>query len=204
MADPKQLADQVARVFKRIEDEQMAGIPLLNPALRVKTLGFQTHEGRTIGVVITPWMMSLLLFPSEQDEWFGFELGEKVSQAFPSNTYSFVVNDIEGIGVHQAHSLYSPMRDFDSQEQALAAGERFLETLMEPREQPEADPDDEALLGRILRGEEPLNVDFDEFHDLEPTTEVAKRQAPTTMGVGQATEPISRRDLLRGKLRHDK
>ena len=66
MADPKQLADQVARVFKRIEDEQMAGIPLLNPALRVLTLGFQTHEARTMGVVITPWMMSLLLVPNDQ------------------------------------------------------------------------------------------------------------------------------------------
>ena len=201
MADLEQLAAQVAQAFARIEDEQMAGIPLLNPALRVQTLGFQTYEDRSMGVVITPWMMSLLLFPSDQDDWSDLELGEKMPHTFPSGTYPFMFNDIEGIGVCQTHSLYSPMQAFHGQDQAVATAESFLTTLMEPCEQPDLDPDDEKLLDRILRGEEPLNGNLNRFDAIE--SRPALDQAPGAACEEHAAKPISRRDLLRGNLRRD-
>jgi [NiFe] hydrogenase assembly HybE family chaperone len=203
MADLEPLAAQVARVFARIEDEQMAGVPLLNPALRVQTLGFQTYEGRSMGVVTTPWMMSLLLFPSDQDNWSDLELGEKMPHKFPSGTRQFMCNDIDGIGVFQTHSLYSPMHQFHNQDQAVVVAESFLNTLMAPCEQPDLDTDDEEVLNRILRGEEPLHGDVDRFDAVEPGHALAEGQARGVTREQQAAKPITRRDLLRGNLRRD-
>lgn len=156
--------EQAARlktVFERIHQEQMLGLPLLNEALSVETLGFQLYQGRVVGVLVTPWMLSLVLLPGDNDDWETMALGDKQSQTFPSGSYRCMVNRIEGIGVCQMYSVHSPMRDFASQAEALVEAAGFLEKLLTPTQ---ADPDapevvDETLLGRILRGEAVPAVD---------------------------------------------
>jgi [NiFe] hydrogenase assembly HybE family chaperone len=148
-------AQQVADVFERIHGEQMAGLPLLNEALSVTALGFRLHEGRTMGMVVTPWMMGLILFPRADDEWDKRKLGDKQSHAFPGGSLRFMVNAIDGLGVCQMHSVHSPMRTFHDQQAALAEAASFLQRLLTPADPDAApqDPVDEELLGRILRGE---------------------------------------------------
>jgi len=188
----EQLTQRIEAVFRRIHEEQMQGIPLLNPHLEVACVGFQRHEGRTLGVLITPWMMSLILFPAEGEDWSALKLGEKQTHRLPANEFRFMVNEIEGIGQCQTHSLYSPMHEFANQDHALAAAESFLQTLMVEVEQPDKDPHDEELLGRILRGEETPEVEMDGF-----TLAQAKKEAEEACAK-KAAEGISRRDLLRG------
>ena len=53
MSDLTTQAKAIEKTFQRIEQEQMQDIPLLNPALRVQSIGFQTYEGRTLGIIIT-------------------------------------------------------------------------------------------------------------------------------------------------------
>lgn len=151
---PERLAQRVAEAFERIHTGQMAGLPLLNNALSVQTLGFQTFEGRTLGMLITPWMMSLVLFPGEQDDWASLELGTRQQLEFPSGSYRFLSNVIEGLGPCQMHSLHSPMRRFHSQQAAVAEAVAFVNRLLvEPHGGVKPDPVDTALLGKILRGE---------------------------------------------------
>ena len=158
MQDLKALTQQIEAVFKRIEQEQMQGIPLLNPALQVQAIGFQRYQDRCVGIVITPWMMNLILLPADDEEWSDLKLGTKQHHRFPANEFRFLVNEIDGIGSCQTHSLYSPMHEFMDQEHALAAAESFMQTLMVEVENPHTDPHDEELLGRILRGEETVET----------------------------------------------
>ena len=41
----------------------MADVPILNPVLSVEAVDFQHWKGHWLGVVITPWCMSMLLVP---------------------------------------------------------------------------------------------------------------------------------------------
>lgn len=153
-ASPELRAAQVADVFERIHRDQMAGLPLLNNALSVATFGFRSHEGRVLGMVVTPWMMSLMLLPSADDDWRALPLGGKEKHQFPGATLQFLVNVIDGLGVCQMYSVQSPMHTYADQTTALAAADAFLEKLLAVQSQAEpVDPVDEQLLGRILRGE---------------------------------------------------
>ncbi len=194
MNDLTTLSRQIESAFQRIEREQMQGIPLLNPALQVQTVGFQTYEGRTLGIVITPWMMSLMLLPAEGEDWSGLKLGDKQHHRLPANAFRFLVNEIEGIGPCQTHSLYSPMHEFMNQDHAVAAAEGFMQTLMVPVEHPDTDPHDEELLGRILRGEETPEVEMDGFALAE-----SKCPSPQDGCSGEENAVLTRREFLRGK-----
>lgn len=195
-------AAHLAGIFTRIHREQMMGLPLLNEALAVETLGFQVHEGRVMGILITPWVMNLVLLPGPQDHWENMELGHRQPHVFPGGRYKFMVNEIEGIGVCQTHSMYSPMREFHSQAHALAAAEAFLRDLMTPAAQPDAEPLDEELLGRIMRGEEAPEIDMEAL-DAGRLVEVEARPAQRLADIGVRVEDrmVSRRDLLRGLVR---
>ncbi|MET0091355.1 MAG: [NiFe]-hydrogenase assembly chaperone HybE [Candidatus Thiodiazotropha sp.] len=191
MTQIENLSRNVEAVFKLIEQEQMQGIPILNPALRVETLGFQTFEGRAVGIVITPWMMNLMLLPAEGEDWSGLKTGDKTRHRFPANEFPFMVNEFDGIGICQTHSPYSPMHEFMDQDHAVAAAESFMQTLMTPVENPDTDPFDEALLGRILRGEETPEVVMDGFALAEEAHEAEK-----PCGATQESLNLTRRELL--------
>jgi [NiFe] hydrogenase assembly HybE family chaperone len=159
---PENQATQVANLFEGIHREQMAGLPLLNPTLKVTTLGFQHFEGRIMGMLITPWMMSLLLFPGPKDAWQDLPLGSKNLIAFPGGNFRFMVNTIDELGVCQMHSLHSPMHRFRTQEAAIAEATAFLDKLLvTPPGGVQYDPVDEELLGKILRGEKVPAMDKD-------------------------------------------
>jgi [NiFe] hydrogenase assembly HybE family chaperone len=155
-------ATQVANLFERVHREQMAGLPLLNNKLSVTTLGFQEFEGRILGMLITPWMMSLVLFPGPQDDWQAQALGSKHFITLPSGNYRFLTNVIDELGVCQMHSLHSPMHRFHTQEAAIAEASAFLDKLLViPTGGVQPDPVDEELLGKILRGEKVPEMDND-------------------------------------------
>jgi [NiFe] hydrogenase assembly HybE family chaperone len=189
MSELETLSQQIESVFQRIEKEQMQGIPLLNPSLQVQTIGFQRYQGRPLGVLITPWMMNLLLLPGEDDDWSELELGDKQHHRLPANEYRFMVNEVDDIGIYQSHSLYSPMHEFMNQEHAVACAESFMQTLMVVAvDEPDTDPHDEELLGRILRGEETPEVELDGFALAEASSNITTAENPV----------FTRRQFLRG------
>jgi [NiFe] hydrogenase assembly HybE family chaperone len=156
----EQRAAQVLAAFERIHREQMAGLPLLNPELAVAVSGFQEVQGRISGVVVTPWMMSLLLFPAAGDDWQALSLGAKESFSFPGGAYRCMQNVIDGLGPVMMHSVHSPMHAFPNQASALAEAALFITRALIPVAQASAaDPVNEELLGRILRGEKVPEVE---------------------------------------------
>ena len=73
-------------------------MPIYNPTLAVEAVGFREHEGRQVGVVLTPWFMNLTVLPSAEDlnVWVA---GGSMRLGFPSGAYDFVVNDLPEVGL---------------------------------------------------------------------------------------------------------
>ena len=180
-ASPDELATRVANLFECIHREQMAGLPLLNNELSVTALGFQEFEGRILGMLITPWMMSLLRFPGAADDWQSQALGSRHMIDFPSGSYRFMINMIDGLGVCQMHSLHSPMHPFGNQAAAVAAATTFLDKLLIiPPQGVPYDPVDEELLGKIMRGEKVPEMDQDGNFRQEPPSQLRESNPSLT------------------------
>lgn len=197
MKDPQTIATILEQTFNRIHQQDMQGIPILNPRIQVQALGFREYEGRVLGIIITPWLMNVVMLPAPAEDWSNMELGHKQPHSFPAKTYKFMVNEIDGIGYCQTHSLYSPMGDFSSHEQALSVAQNFLDNLTVEQVADENDLVNEELLGKIMRGEETPEIDLDSFAEIEPyeTSESIQEISSTK---SRLKKNISRRELLRG------
>jgi len=202
MRDPQQVAEQLVETFNRIHVENMQGIPILNPNIGIEAVGFQQHDGRILGVIICPWLMNVVLLPRDDEDRNGMELGHKQPHEFCDRIYKFMINEYDGIGICQTHSLYSPMRNFTSHEQAVAAAQEFLKDLFEERELSEEERIDEDLLGKVMRGEEVPEVDLDDFDEIQPyePSGMANTVGQQATQVKVKEKKISRRNLLRGNL----
>ncbi len=197
MNDPQLAAEMLEQTFNRILHEQMVGIPILNNRLKVQALGFQEFQGRIIGILITPWLMSLVMLSGENDDWNALELGKKQPHRFPSKTFRFMVNEFDDIGKCQTYSLFSPMNEFVNQDHALAAAQSFLDTLMVETAPTEECIVDEERPDCIMRGEDTLELNLDDFAVIEEM-ETATPVSVTPEIKLRVDKKLSRRDLLRG------
>ena len=143
-ADPAPLLEAA---FRRIEGERMAGLGVLNPALRVEAVGFSRHEGHWLGIVITPWFMNLVLVPGEAASWQGVAPGKRLFRNFPSGDFAFLGSIEPEVGEFQTCSLFSPMSQFADQDGARAVALAALEALQcaPAAAAPPAPPADDAL-----------------------------------------------------------
>jgi [NiFe] hydrogenase assembly HybE family chaperone len=116
----------------------MKGLPIYNPTLAVEAVGFRNHEGRQVGVMVTPWFMNLTVLPSPDDQrvWVN---GGTLRLAFPSGVYDFMVSELPDIGLVGSCSLFSPMSDFTDHEAAQIAAVAAADALFQV-EEPEPAP----------------------------------------------------------------
>ncbi len=119
-------------VFQAIAQGPLAGSSIQNPALAVQATGFRVHDGRWHGILITPWFMSLIVLPGEQDDWGEMSSGTGRTLALPTGEVAFMHAQAEGLGTYLTHSLFSPMHDFPHQDYALAMAEAVLAELYVP------------------------------------------------------------------------
>lgn len=118
--------------FREIHAGKMKGVPFVNETLGVKAVGFRTHEGRGLGVLVTPWFMNLILLPGPDEDWSAARTGEKSMVAFPSGDYEFLAADRPETGPYKACSLFSPMFDFTSMLQAVETAGAVIPALLDP------------------------------------------------------------------------
>lgn len=194
MKNPQQLAAEVKDAFEKINREQMAGLPIINAMLDVDVVGFDCFEGRTYGVIVTPWLMTLAVFPGAADDWSSVSIGEKRKFPFPARDYEFMANEIDGVGTYFGYALYSPMHEFDHHDHAVAGAVAFLEVLMVENENAENELDEERL-ALFLQGEDMETIKQKECAAKNPVVD----GEVTLQAV--AKEPIDRRQLLRGQFR---
>ena len=132
--DPSTLLEAA---FRRIEIENMAGVPLLNPALRVEAVGFSRWQNHWLGIVISPWFMSLVLVPGEAASWQGVAPGKRLFRKFPSGNFAFLGSQETEVGEFQSCALFSPMDRFAEQDSARAVALAALEALQLQPEKPD-------------------------------------------------------------------
>ena len=137
MSDP---AARLQAIFENIAVTRMAGLPILNPALRVEAVGFREWEGRWVGVLVTPWTISLVLLPGSDAPLESLLLDEKRVWHFPSGAYEFMGLHEPVLGACQICSLISPVAEFSTHEEAAAVAREIVVALFrDAREDPARD-----------------------------------------------------------------
>lgn len=121
---------KLENVFKTIEQQRMQDMPVCNPALRVKAIGFEQWNEYYFGVMITPWFMNLMLLPCQSGQDHQHRSGDKQFHHFPSGSYEFVIGEEDELGIYQACSLFSPVFEFGDQHTAEATATSILDEIM--------------------------------------------------------------------------
>jgi len=170
----QQQATTLQHLFEHIYAQRMQDMPIINPQITVETVGFQGWQADCLGVLITPWFMNLVILPSQPAT--ELKVGQKLVYAFPAGEYDFVVNHEQPLGFFYTCSLFSPMFQFADHAAAHETAQAVIELLLKPQIQATDS-----------------SASFDDAD--QPAATVDKDSA-------NASE-ISRRDLLRGRLRSD-
>ncbi|MEW8030413.1 MAG: [NiFe]-hydrogenase assembly chaperone HybE [Candidatus Thiodiazotropha sp.] len=192
MICPEYLIQGLESQFRQIQQKRMHGLPLLNPALSVEAVGFCEWNGFCLGVLITPWFMNLMLLPPEGDSWKAMKVGDKQLYQMPSGPYEFILCEEEEIGRYQMCSLFSPVLEFADHATAVATAESVMDALMRA-EHRDTVSTRESEIERSWKGdpdEQAVDVEAGSEED-RPTTNLRLQQ------------PLSRRDLLRGRLKQN-
>ncbi len=135
----------IERAFAAIAAGPMRDLPINNPALHVEAVGFGIWENHWLGVLITPWTLSLMLLPADASL---SPFPADSLRRFPSGAYEFLDGFLEALGPYQTCSLFSPPAEFSSQDQARQVATEALVALL--RE--EADDDGSRREAARLEG----------------------------------------------------
>jgi [NiFe] hydrogenase assembly HybE family chaperone len=122
-------AARVVATFAAIARTRMTGLPIANPALVVAVPVMRAHLGEWLGVLVTPWAISLVLLPGGGGEFRALGADETQTWKFASGEYDFIGNDEPGLGPYQSCSLFSPVLEFTDQTSAEATACAALEAL---------------------------------------------------------------------------
>jgi [NiFe] hydrogenase assembly HybE family chaperone len=129
---------RVEAAFRRIERERMAGLPMLNPALAVEAVDFEIHDGRWLGVLVTPWSMSLMLLPASETGWTAAPEGRHLMMCYPAGELAFLGGAEVEIGAYLSCSLFVSMAQFPDQESARLTARAARIALLAPPQVAEA------------------------------------------------------------------
>jgi len=124
--DPSPLLEAA---FVRIERDQMAGVPILNPALRVQAVDFTRWQGQWLGALVTPWFLNLVLVPGHAPGWHAASGERRVFHRFGAGDFAFLGGSEVEVGEFQSCSLVSPMAGFARQSDACATARAALRML---------------------------------------------------------------------------
>jgi [NiFe] hydrogenase assembly HybE family chaperone len=139
----------VEAAYARVLLERMCGLPILNPQLSVRAVGFERWQNEWRGIIVTPWCMSLLLLPGAAGTDWQVPSGNRRSyRNFPAGTFSFLAGCEDEIGTYLSCALISPMAGFVCQQDAVLTAEAALAGLSQPSAEPLPLPEERALRGR--------------------------------------------------------
>ncbi len=122
--------DAVEKAYFRIQREQMADVPILNHALSVEAVDFQRWRGHWLGVVVTPWCMSVLRVPGSEADWQSTGDNQRRFVRFPAGDFAFLGSAADELGEYQSCSLISPMGQFANQSEAVMTARASLVALL--------------------------------------------------------------------------
>jgi [NiFe] hydrogenase assembly HybE family chaperone len=132
----------------------MNDIPIVNKKLEVEVIGFvdwghdKSKSAAEVGVLITPWFMNIVLLPKESMKQ-EVRVGKTANILFPDGEYSFLTQQDSEFGVYLTCSLFSPMFEFKTQEQARGTAEAVMQQLMQTKKFKQAEENKEIEEQRI-------------------------------------------------------
>ncbi len=178
------LGDRLIELFTRIERERMQDVPILNEALSVDAFGFDgfSENGYSIGILLTPWFMNLVLMPQDASLLDGCRVGQKLMHLLPVGQFEFIVNHEPETGSYLSCSLFSPMFQFADQVAAVDTARAVLDQVFTEPDSEETACEAEEEMSAIWRGKIPCEAEQADGGD----DDTARLSSP------------SRRDLLRG------
>lgn len=131
MTEAPDPADALQRHFEAVMNGPMRGVPMLNPALGVRALGFRPWQEHWLGVLVTPWFMNLVVAPRVRERWMSCGERESRHLVFPSGVYEFIGAQDPQLGPWMACSLFSPMFEFADMPAAEATALAVMQGLFE-------------------------------------------------------------------------
>ncbi|WP_157272015.1 [NiFe]-hydrogenase assembly chaperone HybE [Azohydromonas aeria] len=132
----------LAAAYEHIARTRMAGVPLLNAALRTEAVGFEAQldddaEEGVLGVLVTPWFMNLVWLPLADGE--PTALGATRERTLGGTALPFIGSEAAGCRF-EACSLFSPMFEFADPAAARAVAQAVLAQLRRPVAAPATAP----------------------------------------------------------------
>jgi len=115
----------------RLVATRMEGLAFVNHALAVEAVGFAPWQGHWLGVMITPWFMSLTLAPRDVSVWRSLKQGDRRSYRFPAGAYEFIGAQDDHAGEYLMCSLFSPLLQFEDQQTARLVAQLAREALFD-------------------------------------------------------------------------
>ena len=183
------LTQGLERHFRHVQQTRMADVPILNPALQVRALGFRRIDNGCFGALITPWFISLIILPEEGDTWADKSVGSRHVQTFASGNYEFLMAAEETIGRYLSCSLLSPVLEIADQATAIEVARAALAAIDDPECRDETANTHATEIERRWHGED--DGENDE-QDAPPQQSLEEKLTEV---------PLSRREFLRGRLR---
>lgn len=199
MSTSTNIKNKIENAFREVQAKHMQDIPVINPKLSVKALGFSNEDDFNdyrLGILITPWFMNLMLLPKTPLAEGIPEFGNIQKHTFPSGTYEFVTGFDDAFGHYQSCSLFSPMFEFDSQQAAEVTAETALATVMNDKIRDIEAEGRSREIEQIWNGEKQKPADTKGFSSQNQTKPTPERKLLSE----RMKAPTSRRDFLRGKL----
>ena len=142
------LTGGLVRHFEHVATTRMADVPIVNPAVGVEAVGFERTDEGFLGVLVTPWFISLVLLPLEGDDWRDRKIGSEITHSFASGNYVFQVAGDDAIGAYQACSLLSPVLELADHATAVAIAQAALLAL---HDEDQRDSTSDTRAGEIAR-----------------------------------------------------
>ncbi|UPJ76762.1 [NiFe]-hydrogenase assembly chaperone HybE [Bradyrhizobium sp. 187] len=134
-ADAEVWGELLAGSYREIGERAMRDLPIYNDALGVEAVGFRWFNGTTIGIMVTPWFMNVVMPASAIARDTS---GPSLRSRFPAGDIEFTVSEVGEMGRIASCSLFSPMFQFADIVAARAAAEATLAELMLPADSEEA------------------------------------------------------------------
>lgn len=120
--------------YERIHADRMRGLPIVNPALRVDTIGFREHAGDMVGVLLTPWFMNLVVLPADDAAYT--QQGQLIDYTLPSGVLELTTHRDDGIGGYLSAVLYRDVMAIPDMNCAQVLAKEVLQRLFDAQAAP--------------------------------------------------------------------
>lgn len=195
MQTADEMKARLEHCFRKIAQERMDGVPILNHAINVEAVGLRQWQDNWLCVLVTPWFMNVMLLPTadgaDVKSQEGIRVGTKKNYAFPGGQFEFIRGLEDEIGGYWACSLFSPVLEFGDHETAIATAAAALEAIFETAEDA---TEQEQEMAMIWAGKLPDDAAEEEAND-EPLA----ASGDATDNEDEDAAVLSRRTFLRGK-----